>query len=81
MGDPQHLEFIEEQLTSARRHLVQTAGAPADEASQHIGKARSAYEAVRALLPRVKLTTKRRVNVVTELAGLRSLLRAVGEDV
>jgi hypothetical protein len=81
MGDLQHLDFIEEQLTSARRHLIQTAGAAAGEASVHIDKARSAYESVMSLLPRIKLSTTRRIGVATELAGLRSLLRGVGEDV
>jgi hypothetical protein len=81
MSDIGDVEFIKSQLTLARWHLEQASAPNPDGVSNHLDEARRAYETAVNLLPTLKISGTRRVEVVTGLAGLRNRLLAAGIDV
>lgn len=81
MSDDQNIDFMRSQIQIARWHLEQATAPDFGQKHTNLGEARRAYEAAVALLPLVKVSGTRRVELVTELAELGVRLRDAGVDV
>lgn len=81
MNDVDDVDFIRSQLTIARWHLEQMAAPDPDRGTDHVREAIHAYQTAIDLLPTLKISGTRRVQLVTELAELRDRLRGAGADV
>lgn len=80
MSDIDDVDFIRSQLTIARWHLEQLSAPESDTEANHLGEARHAYESAVDLLPTLKISGTRRVELVSELAKLRDRLLEAGAD-
>jgi hypothetical protein len=81
MGDIEDTDFIKSHLTIARWHLERALSQDRDAEHDHLDEARRAYEMAVELLPTLKVSGKKRVELITELAALRDQLRTAGENV
>jgi hypothetical protein len=81
MSDIRDLDFIRSQLTIARWHLERTLSPQSDEQIDHLAEALRAYETAIDLLPTLKVSGTKRVELVSALAGLRDQLREAGAQV
>lgn len=80
MSDIDAIDFIRSQLTIARWHLERSTAIDVTPELDHRAEAVKAYETAIDLLPLVKLSGRRRVELVIQLADLRNLLREAGAE-
>jgi hypothetical protein len=81
MGDIEDTDFIKSHLTIARWHLERAFSPDRDGEHDHLDEARRAYEVAVELLPTLKVSGRKRVELITELAALRDQLRTAGVNV
>ncbi len=83
MPKDENLGFITAQLTIARWYLDRAVGSEGMTASNHVRSARHAYDVIVTLLPKLTLKVHQEVyaDVQTDLAALRTRLRAAGQSV
>jgi hypothetical protein len=78
MTDSGDVDLMRSQLTIARGHLAQLPALASDKWRHPLEQARHAYETALNLLPRIKVSGTRRVELITELAKVRDSLLAAG---
>jgi len=81
VNDDTALEYIRAKLRSARRHLDQARVASPASRPAELNVALAAYEAAVDSLPQLRVSGTSRVQLVTEVADVGSLLRTEGVDV